>query len=114
MATKKASSKQGAGGASRAGRKAVGIDTDAKRRNLARLRRIEGQIRGLQSMVEDDRYCADIIQQIAAVHAALRGVGRELLRNHLKHCVAHASRQTGPDAESVYDEVVDLMYRNAR
>jgi CsoR family transcriptional regulator, copper-sensing transcriptional repressor len=95
-------------------RKAVGVDPAAKERNLARLRRIEGQIRGIHKMVEDDRYCADILAQISAAHEALRSVGRELLRNHLKHCVAHAARQPGDEAEAVYDEVVDLMYRNAR
>ena len=59
---------------------------DIKERNLKRLRRIEGQVRGLQKMVEEDRYCADILTQISSVHEALRAVGRELMRNHLKHC----------------------------
>ena len=59
-------------------RKAVAVDAEAKKRNLARLKRIEGQVRGLQKMVEDDRYCPDILTQIASVHEALRGVGREL------------------------------------
>src|SRR5687767_3451098 len=70
------------------GRRALGTDAAIKERNLKRLRRIEGQIRGLQKMVEDDRYCADIMTQISSVHEALRGVGRELMRNHLKHCAA--------------------------
>jgi CsoR family transcriptional regulator, copper-sensing transcriptional repressor len=97
-----------------ASRHAVGVDPDIRRRNLARLKRIEGQVRGLQKMVEEDRYCADVLAQISAVHEALRGVGRELMRNHLKHCVAHASREGGEAAEAVYDEVVALMYKNAR
>ena len=59
------------------GRKALGVDPDAKDRNLKRLRRIEGQVRGLQKMVEEDRYCADIMTQISSVHEALRSVGRE-------------------------------------
>jgi len=67
-------------------RKALAVDPEVKSRNLKRLRRIEGQVRGLQKMVEDDRYCADILTQISSVHEALRGVGRELMRNHLKHC----------------------------
>lgn len=98
-----------------AGRKAQGVDTAIKDRNLKRLRRIEGQVRGLQKMVEEDRYCADILTQIASVHAALRGVGRELMRNHLKHCAASTIR--GGDeaaAESMYDELIDMMYRSAR
>jgi DNA-binding FrmR family transcriptional regulator len=97
------------------GRKAHGVDTAIKDRNLKRLRRIEGQVRGLQKMVEEDRYCADILTQIASVHEALRGVGRELMRNHLKHCATSAIR--GGDsqaAESMYDELIDMMYRSAR
>ena len=97
------------------GRKAHGVDAAIKDRNLKRLRRIEGQVRGLQKMVEEDRYCADILTQIASVHEALRGVGRELMRNHLKHCATSAIRG-GDDqaAESMYDELIDMMYRSAR
>jgi DNA-binding FrmR family transcriptional regulator len=97
-----------------AGRKAVAVDPDAKERNVKRLRRIEGQVRGLQKMVEEDRYCADIMTQISSVHEALRSVGRELMRNHLKHCATSAI-QAGPDqAEGMYDELVDLMYKHSR
>ncbi len=96
------------------GRKAVGVDPGIRDRNLKRLRRIEGQVRGLQKMIEEDRYCADIITQISSVHEALRGVGRELMRNHLKHC-ATAAIKAGPDqAEPMYDELIDLMYRQVR
>ena len=95
-------------------RKAVAVDPDAKQRNLSRLRRIEGQVRGLQKMVEDDRYCADILTQLSAVQEALRGVGRELLRNHLHHCATDAIRKGGDDAKEVYDELIELMYKNAR
>ena len=96
------------------GRKAVAVDPAIKERNLKRLRRIEGQVRGLQRMVEGDRYCADILTQIASVHEALRATGRELMRNHLRHCVASAVR-TGPEqAEASYDELIELMYRNLR
>jgi len=55
-----------------------------------RLRRIEGQIRGVQKMVDEDRYCIDIVTQIAAVRAALRRVEEEILRDHVSHCVEHA------------------------
>ena len=72
------------------------VDADIKDANLKRLRRIEGQVRGLQKMVEEDRYCPDIITQIASVQEALRGVGRQLLRNHLKHC-ATTRDQEGPE-----------------
>ena len=95
-------------------RKAVGVDAGIKERNIKRLRRIEGQVRGLQKMVEEDRYCADILMQISSVHEALRSVGRELMRNHLKHC-ATAAIKWGPDtAEPMYDELVELMYRHSR
>ena len=97
------------------GRKAVGVDPGVKERNLKRLRRIEGQVRGLQRMVEEDRYCADILTQISSVHEALRGVGRELMRNHLKYCATEAIRNGDEaDAEAMYDEIVEMMYRHAR
>jgi CsoR family transcriptional regulator, copper-sensing transcriptional repressor len=95
-------------------RRAVGVDTDVKARNLKRLRRIEGQIRGLQRMVEEDRYCADIMTQISSAHEALRSVGRELMRNHLKHCATAAIRGGETESEAMYDELVDMMYRLAR
>jgi DNA-binding FrmR family transcriptional regulator len=96
------------------GRKAAGVDPDIKDRNLKRLRRIEGQIRGLQKMVAEDRYCPDILIQVASAHEALRSVGREVMRNHLRHCVAQAVRAGGPEAETSYDELLDLMYTYSR
>ncbi|WP_420130262.1 metal-sensitive transcriptional regulator [Longimicrobium sp.] len=97
------------------GRHALAVDTGVKDRNLKRLRRIEGQIRGLQRMVEEDRYCADILTQISSVHEALRSVGRELVRNHLKHCAAAAIRSEEPQsAERMYDELVDMMFKHVR
>lgn len=96
------------------GRKAIAVDADGKERNVKRLRRIEGQVRGLQKMVEDDRYCADIMVQISSAHEALRAVGRELMRNHLKHCAASAIRSGDAEANAMYDEIVDLMYRSGR
>ncbi len=64
--------------------------TDIKSACLKRLKRIEGQVRGLSRMVEDDRYCIDIVTQVAAVRAALRRVEEEILRDHVAHCVEHA------------------------
>lgn len=96
------------------GRKATGVDADARERNVKRLRRIEGQVRGLQKMVNEDRYCADIMMQISSVHEALRAVGRELMRNHLKHCATSAIRSDAATAESMYDELVELMYKHGR
>ena len=96
-------------------RHAVAVDPDIKARNVKRLRRIEGQVRGLQKMVDEDRYCADIMMQISSVHEALRAVGRELVRNHLKHCAAAAIRSDDPaEADAMYDELVDMMYKHSR
>ncbi|HUQ19822.1 MAG TPA: metal-sensitive transcriptional regulator [Gemmatimonadaceae bacterium] len=95
-------------------RKALGVDASIKDRNLKRLRRIEGQVRGLQGMVDNDRYCADIMMQISSVQEALRGVGRELMRNHLKHCASSAIRAGEHEANEMYDELIELMYKNTR
>jgi len=92
-----------------ADKKADGVDADIKDANLKRLRRIEGQIRGLQKMVEEDRYCPDIITQIASVQEALRGVGRQLLRNHLKHCATTAIKKSPAEADRTYDELLELI-----
>jgi DNA-binding FrmR family transcriptional regulator len=97
------------------GRKAVAVDPETKASNLKRLRRIEGQIRGLQKMVDEDRYCADIIVQISSVQEALRGVGRALMRNHLRHCAAQAIQSgTKQEAHAMYDELLELVYRHLR
>ncbi len=96
------------------GKKAVAVPSDVKERNRKRLRRIEGQVRGLQKMVDEDRYCADILTQISSVHEALRAVGRELMRNHLKHCATSAIRTGDVEAESMYDELVEMMYKHSR
>jgi len=100
--------------ASAGSRKAVAVDPEAKSRNIKRLRRIEGQVRGLQKMVDEDRYCADILTQISSVQEALRGVGRELMRNHLKHCATGAIRTGGEEADRMYDELVELIYTHNR
>jgi DNA-binding FrmR family transcriptional regulator len=95
-------------------RKLKPSDPEIKARNVIRLRRIEGQVRGLQKMIEDDRYCADILTQISSVQEALRGVSRELMRNHLKHCATGAIRTGGEEADEMYDELIDLMYTHNR
>jgi DNA-binding FrmR family transcriptional regulator len=100
---------------STAAREAVAVDPGIKSANLKRLRRIEGQVRGLARMVETDRYCPDIMVQISSVQEALRAVGRGLMRNHLKHCASQAIRKgTSADAESTYDELLKLIYKHAR
>jgi DNA-binding FrmR family transcriptional regulator len=96
-------------------RRAIAVDPDTKAANLRRLRRLEGQVRGLQKMVEGDRYCPDIMIQISAAREALRTVGRELMRNHLRHCVAKAATD-GPEgqANAMYDELLELIYKHSR
>jgi DNA-binding FrmR family transcriptional regulator len=96
-------------------RHAVAVDPDIKAANLKRLRRIEGQVRGLQRMVEEDRYCAEIIAQVASVQEALRGVARSLMRNHLHHCAAKALQgDSEQDRQIMYDELLDLIYKHLR
>ena len=91
------------------------VDPEVKHSMGTRLRRIEGQVRGLQKMIDEERYCADVLMQLSSVQEALRGVGRTLLYNHLKHCVAEAIRSRDPDqAEAMYDELMELMHKNAR
>ena len=97
------------------GRKALGVDPEIKASNLRRLRRIEGQIRGLQRMVEEDRYCADILTQVSSAQEALRAVARALMRNHLAHCATHAIRSgSAEDRQAMYDELLGMIYKNAR
>lgn len=96
------------------GRKAVAVDPGIKDSNLKRLRRVEGQVRGLQKMIEEDRYCADVLTQISSVQEALRAVGRELMRNHLKHCASAAIKSGEGEAEAMYDELVDMIYKSSR
>jgi DNA-binding FrmR family transcriptional regulator len=96
-------------------RHAAQVDPELKKKALGRLKRIEGQIRGLQRMLEDERYCGDVLVQIASVHEALRGVGKLLMRNHLRHCVTDALQHGDErDREAAYAEVLDLMYKHAR
>jgi CsoR family transcriptional regulator, copper-sensing transcriptional repressor len=96
-------------------RHAAGITPELQAQALARLKRIEGQVRGLHRMVEEGRYCADVLTQVAAVHEALRGVGKLLMRNHLEHCVTGALRSGDPlRAEATWQEILELMYKHAR
>ena len=80
-----------------------------------RLARIEGQVRGLSRMVERDRYCIDIVTQIAAVRAALRRVEEEILSDHVAHCVDHAIKSGNKaDQRRKVAELMDVMGRAAR
>jgi DNA-binding FrmR family transcriptional regulator len=97
------------------GTHAVAVDPEIKHAVLTRLRRIEGQVRGLQKMVEDERYCADVLIQVSSAQEALRGVSRSLLQNHLKHCAAEAIRSNDPErSEAMYEELLELAFRSTR
>jgi len=88
--------------------------TQEKDSYLKRLRRIEGQVRGLQRMVADDAYCIDVLTQVSAVTRALQAVALGLLEDHLGHCVAQAIEQGGPDAEAKVREAADAVARLVR
>ena len=97
------------------GSRSVQREADEKAQLLARLKRIEGQVKGLQRMVEEERYCVEILGQIASVHEALRGVGKQLMRGHLSHCVTTALRSGDEsEAERTYAELMDVIYRYTR
>ncbi len=96
------------------GRHALWVDPQLRAANLKRLRRIEGQVRGLHRMIEEDRYCADILIQVSAVHEALRKVSQGLLEHHLRHCATSAIQSTPQKAEQMYSELVDLFMRHSR
>jgi DNA-binding FrmR family transcriptional regulator len=94
---------------------ALTVDPEVKQAVLTRLRRIEGQVRGVQKMVDEERYCADVLAQVSSVQEALRGVARALLQNHLRHCATDAIRSgDGERADAMYDEIMDLMFRSVR
>jgi CsoR family transcriptional regulator, copper-sensing transcriptional repressor len=82
--------------------------------HLKRLRRIEGQIRGLQRMVEEDKYCIDILTQVSAATKALRSFSLELLDEHLAHCVVEAAQKGGPEADEKVREASDAIARLVR
>jgi DNA-binding FrmR family transcriptional regulator len=85
-----------------------------KEQHLKRLRRIEGQIRGLQRMVEDDKYCIDILTQVSAATKALQSFSLELLEEHLSHCVVEAAQRGGPEAEEKVREASEAIARLVR
>ncbi|MFN3746481.1 MAG: metal-sensitive transcriptional regulator [Hyphomicrobiaceae bacterium] len=88
---------------------------DAKLSRLKRLNRIEGQVRGLARMVEEDRYCIDIVTQIAAVRAALRRVEESILRDHIDHCVRHAiASGDKAEQEQKVAELMEVLSRSDR
>ena len=88
--------------------------TDHKDAVLTRLRRVEGQVRGLQRMVEEDKYCIDVLTQVSATTRALQAVALELLEDHLRHCVAHAIESGSPDGDEKVREAAAAVQRLVR
>lgn len=80
-----------------------------KQAAVNRLKRIEGQVRGIQKMIEEDRYCVDILVQISAINAALKKVGFQVAERHVKHCVSHAVK-SGEGEESI-EELMEVLKR---
>jgi CsoR family transcriptional regulator, copper-sensing transcriptional repressor len=88
------------------------VDTQAKAKILGRLRRIEGQVQGIQRMVEEDKYCVDILLQLAAVQGAVEQVQKLLLGQHLESCVVDAVRSgNARDRQKKMDELLDVLSR---
>jgi CsoR family transcriptional regulator, copper-sensing transcriptional repressor len=86
------------------------MDERIKKAQLARLSRIEGQVRGVARMVEEDRYCIDVINQVRAVRAAIDKVEQDILHDHLQHCVAHAFHAGSEhDRQTKIDELIEVL-----
>jgi len=84
-------------------------------RALRRLKAVEGQVRGLQQMLEDGRYCVDVLTQIAAAQEALRGVAKLVMRYYLEHCATQGIRSDDPEeAAAIYDELMDVIFKYAK
>lgn len=93
----------------------MAITPDIKEQAKARLARIEGQVRGLNRMLDEDRYCVDVLQQISSVHEALRGVGRLMMQNYLSNCATKGMRSGDPEeSQRIHQEILDLMYKFAK
>jgi len=91
------------------------MQTETKAAVLKRLSRIEGQVRGLSRMVEEDRYCIDIVTQVTAVRAALRRAEEEILRDHVSHCVEHAITSGNKNEQrKKISEIIDVLGRSDR
>lgn len=90
-------------------------EEETKTKLLNRLKRIEGQVRGIQKMVDEERYCPEILTQVAAVQASLQGAAEVLLQDHLRHCVTDAVRTGTPDeVDATYRELTDLFKKFRR
>lgn len=98
----------------RSPRHAVHVDPSIKSVNLTQLRRIEGQVRGIATMIEDERYCTDIITQIAAVRESLHTVAKNLMKNHVTHCASQAMSSGGEKRDAMIAELLKLVGKLSR
>jgi DNA-binding FrmR family transcriptional regulator len=93
----------------------MAVQGEVKEDVLRRLSRIEGQIKGLRRLVEEDTYCIDVLTQLSSVHEALRGVSKIVMRDHLQHCVTDALRDGDENsAQRTYQELMDVIYKFAK
>ncbi|HZP83402.1 MAG TPA: metal-sensitive transcriptional regulator [Chthonomonadaceae bacterium] len=93
----------------------MAVQGEIKEDVLRRLSRIEGQIKGLRRLVEEDTYCIDVLTQLSSVHEALRGVSKIVMRDHLQHCVTDALRDGDENsAQRTYQELMDVIYKFAK
>jgi DNA-binding FrmR family transcriptional regulator len=96
-------------------RKAHAVDPAIKERASSQLKRIEGQVRGVERMIAEERYCGDVLIQVSAIQESLRSVAQLLLRNHLQHCATDAIRSTDAERrERMYDELTELFFNHIR
>src|SRR5438270_11239684 len=101
--------------ASKETHRAMPREVGARENLLLRLRRVEGKVRGVQKMVEEDRYCPDVLVQMSAIHESLRAVERIMMNDHLQHCATQALRSgDAKQAQRTYNELTELFYRHAR
>lgn len=84
-------------------------DPESRRRLGQRLKRIEGQVRAIHAMVEDNKYCMDVLTQVTAAQEGLRAVGQEVIRSHLKHCVGQAVGESDTKADEVIEELLAVL-----
>jgi len=102
------------GGAMANGKRGV-ILPPTRKEASQRLNRIEGQIKGIKKMVDEGRYCVEVLGQLSAVHEALRGVGKIIMRNYLGNCVTSSLRSgSSKKAKETYSELMDLIYKFAK
>ena len=82
---------------------------------LTRMKKILGQVQGVEKMIQEDRYCVDVLQQISSVHEALRGLGKEIMRNYLEKCATKAILSRRKERqETIYKELMDVIYKYAK